>query len=284
MSLFWTMMLSLAAAMPAPDPADERPALTREQARTLSPQEVAGITFRELAEQVREVGRPTSQGVPYPDERLKFLNFAFAPEATQPGLCRATVMTVSYASDAPETTNGERLPVHPQYVSTHSAYRVAGNLEWTGPWQAEDRRRQLALCREAGRVIAADVGDVSQSAYFTSDGPLAPVQAAGILQRALAEVRAGTLPDLQCAAEQVAFDPCTDPRAVLQPVTLDDLAGVQTEAVGPSLYRVNAEFRDPAHRDRQFQLSVRVDVEMDASRRIVRIGAVRVSRFLRIFD
>ncbi|HYD12836.1 MAG TPA: hypothetical protein VEC11_08305 [Allosphingosinicella sp.] len=280
----WTMVLSFAAIVSLPETAENPAGLTRQQARTLSPRDIARITLNDLAEQVQEVARPIRQGAPYPDDRLKFLSFAFAPEAAGPGLCSARVINVSYESDAPESANGESLPVRPSHISVHSVYRLAGDFNWDGEWQTEDRARQLARCRQAGPVLTSDTGGTSRPAYFFFDGALDIRPAVVAVQRASAEARAGTATDLQCAGPHFVFDPCRDPRVVLRPVTLDDLTNIDSEAIGPSLYRVKAHFRDPAHRDREITLGLQIDVETAAAHRVVRIGPMRVSRFVVMWD
>lgn len=282
MQLLWPTLLSLAAVLSGQEPAGQRSGLTRQQARTLSPQDVARITLRDLAGQVQEIGRPIRQGVPYPDDRLKFLSFAFAPEAAGPGLCIARVLVVSYESEAPESQDGENLPVYPRYFSEHSVYRLAGNFDWDGNWEAPDRLRQLATCRQAGPVLATGSG--SRPGYFSFSGVLGIRPVLDAVRRALSEAAAGTAAELQCAPEQFPFDPCRDPRALLRPVTMDHLTGIDSETLGSSTYRVKAYFRDPAHPDREITLGVNIDVETGPADRIVRIGTVRVGRFVIMWD
>ena len=63
-----------------------------------------------------------------------------------------------------------------------------------------------------------------------------------------------------------------------------DLTSIDTETIGPSLYRVKAYFRDPAHRDREITLGLNFEVETGVAHRVVRIGPMRVSRFVIMWD
>lgn len=265
----------------------ESQSITREQAMILAPREIGRIVLGQVGDLVREVSRPTNQGVPYPDERLQSLAFGLAPEASAPGLCTATAIYVSFASEAPGLEGGGRaawqLPVRASNVATRWVYKVVGDLEADTPFGPDERAAQLARCLNA-QVVPTETLDFDQPRYFSVEGSLASTQAAGIMQIMLTDVAADNLSDLHCDPDSAHFAPCTDPRLALRNLTLDDLKSVGSVLAGPGRYVLSAIFRDPANPDRQMELEVRAEVELaEPSRRLLRFRTVTVKRSAIIF-
>jgi hypothetical protein len=133
-------------------------------------------------------------------------------------------------------------------------------------------------------VVTAETLDFDQPEYFSAEGAIASTHAAGILQRMLADVAAGRLPDLRCDPDSASFAPCTDPRRALRNLTLDDLRSVRSVSVRPGRYALSASFRDPANPDRQMVLEVQAEVELaEPSRRLLRFHTVTVKRSAVVF-
>jgi len=227
--------------------ADESPALTREQAFSLSARELGRIVLGQVGDRVEEVSRPVLQGIPFPDERLRFLYFGLTPRPVGPGLCEATIIHVSFSSSAPASTEGRAVPVRADTIGTSQGFKVAGDLERTGPWDQAAWERQAELCRQARPIVPAEIGNLSLPAYFGVSGRLDAATIARIIQRALAEAAAGTLADLRCLETRGASERCGDPRTALRGVLLDHLAGASSEEIAPLRYRITAHLRDPAN-------------------------------------
>lgn len=284
-----TSMLAVIALAPPAAAAPAEPApITREQALSLSPRELGRIVLGQIGDRVEDVSRPVYQGIPFPDDRLRFLLFGLTPRAVGRGLCQATIVHVGFSSDAPEAPDGRTVPVRAAAITTSLGYKIAGELEGAGGWEPADWERQAALCLRARPIVPAETANLSLPGYFGYGGRLGVGTAATVLRRALAEAEAGTLADLRCLEIRGYPYPCGDPRIALHGVSLDHLAHAYSEELAPLRYRITASFRDPAHVGRQVLLEIGVEVEFADPfypvPRIARLGAMTVSRSTYFID
>jgi hypothetical protein len=283
-----TSMLAVIALAPPAAAATGAPAITREQALSLPPRELGRIVLGQIGDRVEDVSRPVLQGIPFPDDRLKFMQFGLTPRGLGPGLCQATIVHVSFSSDAAAAADGRTVPVRAATIATSVGYKITGEQEGNGSWQPADWERQAALCLRARPIVPAETANLSLPGYFGYDGRLAVDTAARVLRRALAEAEAGTLADLRCLEMRGYPYPCNDPRIALHEVSLDHLAQAHSEEIAPLRYRITASFRDPAHVGLQTMLEISVEAEFVdpfyPAQRIARVGAMTVRRATYIFD
>jgi hypothetical protein len=239
-----TLWLQASAATP-PQPFG----LTREQALTLPLREVASIVLGQAGGRVREMSRPVYQGIPYPDERLKFLMFAFPPEPGEGALCTATVVYVRFESDAPAAepaASGRGIPVRVSSIQTYTVHKVVGETAGESPGDELARRRER--CSREGPVIPPDAVAFRQPTFFSFSGSLRPRQAVAVLQRLLDLSIAGSHPQLSCRRLTPTRASCADAIEELRQLSLSDLIDLHIvrDDAQPAMHRLVATFDSPA--------------------------------------
>jgi hypothetical protein len=286
MRLPFLIALFVASASPLAAQTRSPPAVTRDQAMTLPPGELAEIVLRQLGARVTSVTRPNFSRDTSDMEMvgaLQDLTFATAPHATNVvGLCAANLIQVEFERPpAPPFTDNNRAdtPVRASELRAAQVYKVVGEIE---PYaevsearQAEENRR----CVEAGPVIAPNYSDREQADFFHYDGAMAPATALLALQRAIGEARAGRYRDIGCPPRTTE---CRDPAALLGGLDLAKLSSVRVSygGIGDDHYRISANFRISAH-NRDYWM---FEMEADISERggypdpIRRLGRSRFSR------
>jgi hypothetical protein len=271
------------------------PPVTRDEAMTLPPDELAQIALRQLGARVTNVTRPNFGASS--DARivsaLSHLMFATAPHATDVvGICTANLIEVSF--ERPPTrpgvdNNRAETPVQAREALAMQVYKAVGEIE---PFaevsemrQAEEERR----CAEAGPVIGADLDDRARADFFHFEGSVAPVTALLALQRAIGEARAGRYRDIRCTANATE---CRNPAALLGSLDLANLGYVQVAPTGVGAdrdrYRIEASFliRADAHDEQYwvFAMEAQIDELDRRSDPIRRLGPSRFTRSRTIRD
>lgn len=258
------------AQPPAPSPLDR---ITRAEARTLPPAELAERTFRLVAAHMQAVTRPPSGG--NADDRLFELVFATAPRsAGDHGQCLATAVHIGrlHAPDDNLLNDG--------VLATEVVYKVIGDVEAEGAWTEEYAARQERLCAQAGPVILADAGNEAQPAFFQFSGARLPTLPLIALQRAIRGARAGSYADVACdrLAIAEAAAACRDPRALLAGMELARLTRLEVSRPGlrPTQYRVEGTFRASA-RD-VWRLTLDMDFSVEQGARAFALGHGEIAR------
>jgi hypothetical protein len=247
------VLIALLAAAASPLAAQTRsppPPVTRDQAMTLPPGELAEIVLRQLGARVTSVTRPDFGADA--DMRmvgaLQDLTFATDPHATNVvGLCAANLIQVEFERPpaAPFTDNNRaETPVRASQMRAAQVYKVVGEIEphaeVSEARQADENRR----CVEAGPVIAPNYSDRGQANFFHYDGEMAPATALLALQRAIGEARAGRYRDIGCPPGMAE---CRDSAALLGGLDLANLGFVNVSQRGigqdRDRYRIAASFR-----------------------------------------
>jgi hypothetical protein len=290
------VLIALLAASASPLAAQTRsppPPVTRDQAMTLPPGELAEIVLRQLGARVTSVTRPNFG----PDAGMRMVSalqdrtFATAPHATDVvGLCAATLIEVEFErSPAPPFTDNNRAdtPVRASEMRVAPVYKAVGEIEphaeVSEARQAEEHRR----CAAAGPVIDANYSDRELAGFFHYEGTMAPATALLALQRAIGEARAGRYRDIGCP---LGMAECRDPAALLGGLDLANLDFVQVSYVGigddRDRYRIAASFRisvDAHNRDYWlFEMEAEISERGGYPDPIRRLGPSHFSRSLTI--
>lgn len=259
------------AQPPAPSPLDR---ITRTEARTLPPSELAERAFRLVAAHMQAVTRPPS-GPGNADDRLFDLVFATAPRsAGNHGQCLATAVHIGqlHAPDDGLLNDG--------VIATEVVYKVIGDVEADGAWTEAYAAQQERLCAQAGPVILADAGNEAQPAFFHFSGARLPNVPLIALQRAIRGARAGSYADVACDRLGVAqaAQACRDPRALLAGMELARLTDLEVLRPGlrPTQYRVEGIFRSSA-RD-VWRVTLDVDFSVAEGERAFALGHGEIAR------
>ena len=215
-------LLLAALAVPAPTLAQNTPPpVTREQAMTLPPDQLADMVLRQLGARVTSVTRPGPGS-------LQRLVLATAPRATDVvGLCAATRIEVDAEAG-------------PGNVRAVEVFRVVGELEPYAEVSEARAAEEDRRCAGAGPVIPADRNDRGRAFFFDYSGPVDRVTALLVLQRAIVEARDERYRNVGCGPAAAV---CADPPAILGAL---DLANLVTVTAAPSgaggLHRIGAHF------------------------------------------
>lgn len=244
------LLLTALLAVPAPPALAQAapPPVTRDQAMTKPPEQLADIVLRQLGARVTSVTRPNfnpGAGMAMASA-LQHLEFATAPHATDViGLWAANRIEVEFEPPAPRpdvNTNVADAPVRAQLVRAAEAFKVVGEIEpyaEVSEARAADEDRR---CAAAGPVVPADYNDQGR-AFFVYHGGLDRVTALLVLQRAIGEAREGTYRDIGCA--------CRNPAQTLGGLDLGRLTSLSAAPAGGGAgrYRIEASFlvSDGAH-------------------------------------
>ena len=161
------VLISLAAnADSVPQPSVQT--LTREQALSLPPTDLARIALQSVARKYVEVARPTFSGMAGPNAALAGLEFATVPEsAGNPGLCKATVLSVYFDPISDQKVYDRKTPVEASSVSTETVFKVVGDTsplpdDWNDKYDLFLRQK----CAEAGRVLPAETANLGEVGFF----------------------------------------------------------------------------------------------------------------------
>lgn len=266
------VLIALLAGSASPLAAQTRPpppAITRDQAMTLPPDDLAEIVLRQLGARVTSVTRPNFG--PNADMRmvgaLQDLTFATAAHATNViGLCAADLIDVHFELPPARPgidNNRAATPVRATGLRAAEVYKVVGEIE---PYaevsearQAEENRR----CAEAGPVIEPNYSDRSRPGFFGYQGEIGYVTALLTLQRAIGEARAGRYRDIGCPPRMAE---CRDPAVLLGGLDLANLGFVHVSRAGVGdergRYRIAASFRisADAHERDYWQFEMEADI------------------------
>lgn len=285
----------LALALPSPLAAQVRmpQSVTRDQAMTLPPSELADIALRQLAARVTSVTRPNYG--PNADMRmvsaLQDLTFATAPHATNVvGLCTANLIDVNFEPPPARPgvdDNRAETPVRAREARAEQVYKVVGEIE---PFAEVSEARQVEedrRCAAAGPVIPADYSDRGRASFFHYQGPISTVTALLTLQRAIEEARAGRYRDISCRSRPAE---CRDPTALLGGLDLANLGFVHVALSGMGeemdRYRIEASFLISADAPNEeywlFAMEAQISEHDGRPDPIRRLGPSRFSRSLTI--
>jgi hypothetical protein len=289
MRTFLPIAFLVMAASPVAAQREASPPVTRDQAMTLPPGELADIVLRQLGGRVTSVTRPNFGASS--DARiisaLDHLTFATAPHATDVvGICAANLIEVGFERPPAEPwsdNNRAATPVRAREALATQVYKVVGGIE---PYaevsemrQAEEDRR----CANAGSVVRADYTDRTRADFFHFEGSVAPVTALLALQRAIDEAHAGRFRAIRCPAATAG---CHHPAALLGSLNLANLGYVHVAPTGVGdeggHYRIEASFliHADAH-DEEFWI-LAIEAQLDElgglADPIRRLGAGRLVR------
>jgi hypothetical protein len=292
-------LIALLAASTSPLAAQTRsppPAVTRDQAMTLPPDELAEIVLRQLGARVTSVTRPNfgADADMRMVSALQDLTFATAPHATNVvGLCAANLIDVHFELPPARPgidNNRAATPVRATGVRASEVYKVLGEIEphteVSEARQAEEDRR----CAQAGPVIQPNYSDREAANFFHYQGSVAPATAVLALQRAIGEARVGRYREINCSSDAAE---CRDPPTLLGGLDLAKLGFVHVSGTGvgeeSDRYRIVASFliNADAHNEEYwvFEMEVEISELMVAgasSDPIRRLGPSRFSRTLTI--
>lgn len=277
--------LAAALAVPAMAQTPTLPAVTRDQAMTLPPNELAEIVLRQLGARVTSVTRPNF--APSSDMRmvgaLQDLTFATAPQASDvAGLCAANVIRVRFERPG-VGNNRDETPVRALEVTAEQVYKVIGENEPFDAVSETRRAEEDRRCAEAGPVIQANYSDRGRPLFFGFEGALPPATALLALRRAIGEARAGHYREISCAAEAPE---CRDPTALLGSLDLARLGRVNVTYAGLGddfyKYRIEASFLIHAdeHEERYWIFTMEAEIDQLSIRAdpIRRLGPSRFGR------
>jgi hypothetical protein len=249
--IFLTALLFASASPLAAQTRSPPPAVTRDQAMTLSPDELAEIVLRQLGAQMTSVERPNFGASS--DMRmvsaLQHLTLATAPRATdRAGLCVANLIQLDF-DRPPERlgidNNRADTPVSVREMRAMPVYKVIGAIAPAGEMSEARREEENRRCAAAGPVIYPNYSDREGARFFDYDGGIALATALLALRRAIDEARAGRYRDIAISCESEAAA-CRDPAALLGSLDLSALGNVQVAPAGVSgerdLYRIYASF------------------------------------------
>ena len=289
-------LIALLVASTSPLAAQTRspPPVTRDQAMTLPPDELAEIVLRQLGARVTSVTRPNFSRDTSDMEMvsaLQDLTFATAPHATNVvGICAANLIDVHFELPPARPgidNNRADTPVRATGLRAAEVYKVVGEIE---PYaevsearQAEENRR----CAEAGPVIDPNYGDREQPGFFHYQGEITHVTALLTLQRAIGEARAGRYRDIRCPPQSAE---CRDPAALLGGLDLARLGFVHVSPAGVGddrdRYRIAASFRISADAHNQdywtFEMEAEISERGGYPDPIRRLGRSQFSRSMTI--
>ena len=241
------------------------PPVTREQAMTKPPEQLADIVLRQLGARVTSVTRPNFNRNSGREmvSALQHLEFATAPHATDVvGLCAANRIEVEFeppASRPGVNTNVAEAPVRARTVRAAEVYKVVGEIEpyaEVSEARAADEDRR---CAAAGPVVPADYNDQATAFFFEYDGAIDRVTALLVLQRAIAEAREGRYRDIRCdlrAAE------CLNPVELLGGLDLANLTSLSASgnvAFGGGRAQIGASFLISGDANRREYRTLTVD-------------------------
>ena len=238
------LLATLFAVSAAPASAqDVPPPVTREQAMTGPPEQLADIVLRQLGTRVTSVTRPNfnpSTGMAMAGA-LQHLEFATAPHATDVvGLCAANRIEVEFEPPAARpgvNTNVAEAPVRAQRVQAAEVFKVVGEIEPYAEVSEARAAEEDRRCAAAGPVIPADYNDQGRAFFFAYQGGIDRVTALLVLQRAIGEARDGRYRDIGCA--------CPNPAELLGSLDLGQLTSLSAAPAGGGnarRYRVEAGF------------------------------------------
>jgi hypothetical protein len=257
------LLLPSLGALAAPATAQHAPPpVTREQAMTLPPNELADIVLRQLGAQVTSVTRPNFNRSTGMDmvSALQDLTFATAPHATDVvGLCAANRIEVEFEAPAQRpgvNTNRPETPVRARSVRATEVYKVVGEIEPYAEVSEDRAAEEDRRCAEAGPVIPADYNDHGRATFFQYSGGIDRVTALLVLQRAIGEAREGRYRDIGCV--------CDNPSQTLGGLDLANLTAVGAAPAGVggnrSRYRIAAGFLIPGDSGQSWTVTIEADV------------------------
>lgn len=264
------------------------PPVTRGQAMTLPPNELADIVLRQLGARVTSVTRPNfdrSTGMEMVSA-LQHLEFATAPHATDVvGLCAANRIEVDFEPPAPRPdidTNRAETPVRAQTVRAMEVYKVVGEIEPYAEASEDRAAEEDRRCAAAGPVIPADYNDHGRATFFPYDGTLDRVTALLVLQRAIGEAREGRYRDIGCGGGAAACG------TLLGGLDLANLGAVSATPAGVggnrSRYRIGASFliSGGAHSQESWTVAIEADLSTSGglADSIQRLGRTEMSRLI----
>jgi hypothetical protein len=294
---FLIALLLVSAAPLAAQTLSPPPPVTRDQAMTLPPDELAEIVLRQLGARMTSVTRPNFNRDTSDMEMvsaLQDLTFATAPHATNVvGLCAANVIDVHFERPPARPgidNNLAETPVRATGVRASEVYKVVGEIEphteVSEARQAEEDRR----CAQAGPVIQPNYSDRKAANFFHYQGSVTPATVVLALQRAIGDARAGRYREINCSSDAAE---CRDPPTLLGGLDLAKLGFVHVSGTGAQeesdRYRIVASFliNADAHNEEYwvFEMEVEISELMVAgasSDPIRRLGPSRFSRTLTI--
>ena len=232
------LLVATLAVLAAPAHAQTAPPVSRDQAMTLPPDQLADIVLRQLGARVTSVTRPqfnADTGMQMASA-LQHLEFATAPHATDVvGLCAANLFQVEFEPPINAEMNRAATPVRARSVRAVEVFKVVGEIEPYAEVSQSRAEEENRRCEGAGPVIPADYNDHARAPFFEYSGGIDRVTALLVLQRAIGEARDGTYRNIGCA--------CSNPAQVLGSL---DLANVTALDAGPvsvtdrTRYRIGA--------------------------------------------
>lgn len=273
-------VLLVASASPALPQAGPAP-ITRDEAMTLPPAELAERVLRQLGAQVQTMTRPNFAAAS--DMRmvsaLQDLTFATAPRATDiVGLCAADRIDVNFERN-PADPNESETPVRVRRIRAAQVYKVVGDIEPYAEVSEERQAEEERRCAGAGPVVRADYDDGGRAHFFRFEGADGPATALLVLQRAIGEARAERYRQIRCVA---GVADCT---AQLGSLDLGRLSHLEIGPIGVggdrSLRRVAATFLIDGDAHSEVYRTVEIEAEIDewggASDPIRRLGRAEMS-------
>lgn len=229
----WTAALP-AIALAAATPSEP---ITREQALTLEPGQIAELVLRQFADQVESVTRPNYESQIIPGLPLATLHLATRPSSTRfAGLCQASVITVLFPIGSPPTLE-RNLPVRADSLHIATVYKVIGDISLRG---VSSRPEQGAECAQLRGVIPPEDRLLGYRQFFRFSGPLGAPHAVAVLQQLVRSVRDGSNTDHRC----IGYDSCTDSGEIIRALDMDALLDLQAEAITgeTSQFAIRASF------------------------------------------
>jgi hypothetical protein len=262
------LLLSL-VALAAPAHAQNGPSpITREQAMTLPPDQLADIVLRQLGTRVTSVTRPQFN----PDTgmqmagALQHLEFATAPHATDVvGLCAANRIEIGFEPPATPEANRAGTPVRAGTVRAAEVFKVVGEIEPYAEVSEDRAAEEDRRCAAAGPVIPADYNDHERAPFFEYSGAIDRVTALLVVQRAIVDAREGRYSDIRC---DLARAECRNPSALLGSLDLANLTFLNSGSGRPDGERVHfpiiATFliSGDAHRREYRTLAINADLAL----------------------
>jgi hypothetical protein len=289
------VLILLLAASASPLAAQSgSPPVTRDQAMTMAPDDLAALVLRQLGARVTSVTRPNfnrdTTGLRMVSA-LQDLTFATAAHATSVvGLCAATLIEVEFERPPARPgidNNRAETPVRAREMRAARVYKVVGAIEPHAEVSearlAEENRR----CAGAGPVIPPNYSDRAQASFFRYEGMMAPATALLALQRAIGEARAGRYRDIGCPSDMAE---CRDPAALLGSLDLANLGFLHVSHRGTGddrdRYRISASFLISADAHEQdywlFDMEAEISEMGGSPDPIRRLGPSRFARSLTI--
>lgn len=240
------LLVALAAVATPATAQNAAPTVSREQAMTLPPEQLADLVLHRTGAGVTSVTRPNfapDAGMRM-DSALQDLTFATAPHATAVvGLCAANRIEVDFEEPAGDENNTAATPVRVREVRAAEVYKVVAEIEPYAEVSEARAAQEDRRCAGAGPVIPADYSDHERAPFFAYEGAIDRVTALLVVQRAIVEAREGRYRNVGCDLAPAA---CRNPPALLGSLNLATLtylsAGTGGVGAERSRHRISASF------------------------------------------